>query len=187
MSEDRFDAPADALGEALYQGDAAGFASAFDGQELSARWGLAEASGVTDLALLDRLAGLGIRAETLAALTLVPLIEVAWADGHMDPKERDAILDAARQTGLDEEAPSYRLLRIWTHDRPAPALASAWSDFVQAVGSELAAEERVRFEARILGHARAVAEAARGILGLGPRVSKSEEAVLERLASSFGP
>lgn len=65
-------------------------------QERAARPVLAEATGVADANLVARIAGLGIRAETLAALTLVPLIEVAWADDRMDPRERGAVLSTLR-------------------------------------------------------------------------------------------
>ena len=37
----------------------------------------------------------------------------------------------------------------------------------------------------LLGRARTVAEAAGGILGLGSKVSKSEQAMLEELAHAF--
>ncbi len=50
-------------------------------EEKSALAGLAAASDISDEAVLRRLAGLGIRADTLAALTLIPLIEVL-AESH---------------------------------------------------------------------------------------------------------
>ena len=90
--------------------------------ELVAVNALREASGITDEATLRRLAGLGIRAETLAALTMIPIVEVAWADGEMDERERDAILGGAESVGIEPGSPSYGLLRIWTEDAPAPDL-----------------------------------------------------------------
>ncbi len=173
------------LDEAFFQGEAAGFRDLFQAGKLSESWQLAEASGLTDPALVDRLVGLGIRPSTLAALTLVPLIEVAWADGHMDDREREAILSAAEATGLDPASPSHRLLKIWTFERPAPALVSAWHDFVREVLGEFDAEERGRFEARLMGRARDVAEAAGGLLGLTSKVSRSEKAAMERLGGAF--
>ena len=64
------------------------------------REALATASGITTPEVLDRLLALGIKAETVAALSIVPLVEVAWADGSLDARERRAILDRARDSGV---------------------------------------------------------------------------------------
>ena len=63
---------------------------------------LRKASGMTDDAVLDKLVGLGLRANTIAALSLVPLIEVAWADGEIQDNERSAILQGAHGKGLEQ-------------------------------------------------------------------------------------
>ncbi|MBN1588662.1 MAG: hypothetical protein JW888_04030, partial [Pirellulales bacterium] len=42
---------------------------------------LSEASGITDEDLLRQLDALDVRSETLVALSLIPMIAVAWADG----------------------------------------------------------------------------------------------------------
>ena len=146
---------------------------------------IAEASGLGDRTLAGRLASLGIRAETLAALTLLPLVEVAWADGKMDAREKAAVLSGAESTGIDAENPSHGLLRLWLEDRPAPDLTSIWREFIAAVCRELAPDERRRLRANVVGRARRVAEAAGGILGLGSHVSAEEEAVLADLERAF--
>ena len=51
--------------------------------QLERRQQLKHVSDIRDEALLDRLLGLGITAESLAALGLVPLVWVAWADGEV--------------------------------------------------------------------------------------------------------
>ena len=118
---------------------------------------LANASGINDEAVLRQLAGLGIRAETLAALTLIPLIEVAWADGEMDDKEQEAILSGAESTGIPKQSPSYGLLKIWIEDQPAPDLVDAWREFIGALCREFSDEQSDRLRANILGRAREVA------------------------------
>ena len=52
--------------------------SKLEGQQT--REELRKASGMTDEAVLDKLVSLGLRGNTIAALSLVPLIYVAWAD-----------------------------------------------------------------------------------------------------------
>jgi hypothetical protein len=153
-------------------------------QEQVAVGALREASGIGEEATLRRLAGLGIRAETLAALTMIPIVEVAWADGEMDARERDAILVGAESVGIEPGSASHGLLRIWTEDPPAPDLLEAWGAFIRALGGELEEAERVRLRQRLVGRARSVAEAAGGILGVDP-VSPAEREVLERLERIF--
>jgi hypothetical protein len=153
-------------------------------QELVAVGALREASGIAEEATLRRLAGLGIRAETLAALTMIPIVEVAWADGEMDARERDAILVGAESVGIEPGSASHGLLRIWTEDPPAPDLLDAWREFIRALGGELEDAERGRLRERLVGRARSVAEAAGGILGVDP-VSPAEKQVLASLDRAF--
>jgi len=40
--------------------------------------------------------------ETVLALQLVPLAAVAWADGKIEPREREAVLKAAAAQGIEE-------------------------------------------------------------------------------------
>lgn len=156
-------------------------------EQVEAREALAAASGITDdVDLLDRLAALGIRAETLAALTLIPLVEVAWADGKMEARERDAILRGAESSGIEPGSPSYGLLEIWTRDRPAPELMDSWKSYIGALAGELSADQKWHLEEKIVGRARSVAESAGGFLGLGSKVSPEEERVLGELERAFG-
>jgi len=182
-SRDRLDERGRALEEVFYRNDPGPW-SELRRREAAAAEALAEASGLADPALLARLAGLGIRAETLAALTLIPLVEVAWADGKMDAREKAAVLSGAESTGIDSESPSHGLLRLWLEDRPAPDLVAIWREFIAALCLELSAAERRRLRSRVVDRARRVAEAAGGILGLG-HVSAEEEAVLADLERAF--
>ena len=176
-----------ALEDAFYRKDTESYRVQLElrREEEDALEDLATASGISDEAVLRRLAGLGIRADTLAALTLIPLIEVAWADGKMDAKEREAVLSGAESTGIERESPSHGLLEIWIEDQPAPDLVDAWREFISTLCREFSNEQRTRLERNILSRAREVAEAAGGFLGLGPKVSKEERAVLESLERAF--
>lgn len=154
-------------------------------QEEAAKDDLACASGIQDDALLSRLTSLGIRVDTLAALTLIPLIEVAWADGVMEAKEREAILRGAASSGIRPQSPSYGLLEIWTLDRPASELGKGWREFASALSKELEPDEVSRLRENLMSRARAVAEAAGDLLGHGSMISPEEESVLEDLERAF--
>jgi uncharacterized membrane protein YebE (DUF533 family) len=87
---------------------------------------LAAASGVTDASVLEQLAAIDLSGETVPALSFVPLIEVAWAEGRVDDKERNAILAAAEHAGLSTDSASYQLLEEWLRERPSARLLAAW-------------------------------------------------------------
>jgi len=153
--------------------------------EKEKREALSEASGIFEEELLDQLIDLDVSAETLAALGLIPLVAVAWADGHMDDKERDAILAAAQQKGVQQEHPGYELLQGWLKRKPDPALMTVWKGYVKALAESLDEEARNTLKEDLLGRARTVAETAGGLLGFGNKVSKAEQAVLSELETAF--
>ncbi|HKQ63022.1 MAG TPA: hypothetical protein VJS92_17150 [Candidatus Polarisedimenticolaceae bacterium] len=135
---------------------------------------------------LDHLIELGVRPETALAVLLVPLTAVAWADGSIDPRERDAILRAAEQHGVARESPAHALVESWLAVRPGAEIVEAWKRYVRAIWPTLTENERQAFRERAVGTARAVAEAAGGFLGLTSRVSAAERATLEELGEVLG-
>ncbi len=142
-------------------------------------------TGIDDDAILDRLAELGVHADTLAAIALVPLVEVAWADGKLDAPEKEAVLSAARELGIDPRHPAYELFSGWMVHRPQARMLDAWTAYVQGLASQLDEAERAALRDKLMGRARAVAEAAGGFLGLGNKVSPEEEAALGMLENAF--
>jgi hypothetical protein len=155
-------------------------------EKKAAKEGLAQVSGISDAVVLDRLVEIGIGPDTWTALSLVPLVEVAWADGKLDAKERRAVLSAAEANGVSAGSPSYQLLESWLAQRPQARLLEAWGEYMVGVCGQLGEGEREALKSEILGRARSVAEAAGGILGLINRVSAEEEALLAELEKAFG-
>ena len=149
------------------------------------REALVAASGIRDEGVLDKLVSLGLGAETLAALSLVPLVEVAWADGTIDAKERAAILAGIEKQGIAPASPAHELLEGWLSKRPDRQLLVVWKDYVKALAPSLDADALRVLRADLIGRALAVAEAAGGILGLGSKISKAEESVLRDLEQAF--
>jgi hypothetical protein len=148
---------------------------------------LAAASGIENDEVLKQLHALDIGPDTLAALTLVPLIEVAWADGTLDDRERQAIFQAAAAEGIGPEGddPAHTLLTSWLAKRPGQELRAAWFEYVRAFCARLSPEACDELQRTVLGRARSVAEATGGFLGLGNRVSPSEAQVLADLLEAF--
>lgn len=142
---------------------------------------LSELSGIRDEGVLARLVALDIGSDTLAALTMVPLVQVAWADGDVDEKERTAILEAAEEVGVHKASPSADLLEDWLKVKPDREILEAWKEYVDALSAALSAEEAKKFRSSLLTLSRAVAEASGGVLGFGPKISRAEKAVLDEL------
>ena len=143
---------------------------------------LQKATGITDAATLDRLTGMGLALETLTALALVPLVEVAWASGGVEPEERKLVLQAAKDGGL--EGASQELLASWLRHPPDRALIDAWRNYVGTLCRDLTPEQRDTMKEEVLGRARTVAAVAGGLLGIG-KVSRAEEKMLQDLATAF--
>src|SRR5262245_66606265 len=68
------------------------------------RKALREVIQIQDEGLVDHLLDLGIGPETVLAVTLIPLAMVAWADGSIEPKEREAIQRAAAEKGIGPDS-----------------------------------------------------------------------------------
>ena len=145
---------------------------------------LAEVSGIEDVEVLEKLVLLGIRSETLAALTLYPLVAVAWADGKVDRHEREAVLRGAEDCGVAPGSVSYGLLAAWLEERPDALLLRAWQGLVHELAGQVDAEWRAVFARELLGRAQAVAEASGGFLAL-EKTSPDEQTVLDRLRTAF--
>ncbi len=147
---------------------------------------LAEVSGISDEVVLEQLIANDIHAESLAAFSLVPIIEVAWSDGEIQPAEREVLLKAIGEAGIPRDGIAYRLMQQWLERRPGPELLKLWEDYTRALMQDLSQESGESLKRTVLGHARAVAEAAGGFLGFG-RISVREGKMLAALERAFSP
>jgi hypothetical protein len=145
---------------------------------------LAKVSGIRDDALLEKLMELEIGPETLATLVGIPLIEVAWADGQMDEKERKKLFEYAEKAGLRQKGLDPKIMLVWLRKKPDPALLNAWKHYIQTLGKELSVRERKALRDEVMADARSIAQAAGGILGLG-KISAEEKAMLKELEEAF--
>jgi len=146
---------------------------------------LKEVSGIHDEKVLGKLLSLGVHPQTLSALSLVPLVMTAWADGSVDEAERKAVLAAAGDCGMKPGCVERGLLERWMSHKPAPELYEAWAHYIRHLCKKLGQGDIRRLKDDLLGHARSVAEASGGFLGLGSKVSPQEEATLKRLERAF--
>ncbi len=149
-----------------------------------ARRELADASGISDDAVLADLVELGVDAVSVSALSLVPLVAVAWADREMDERERAAILEAAEQSGIAAGTAAHEALSTWLSKRPPAALFASWQHYAKTSMAGIDAAARKRVCDDVCQRARAVAKAAGGILGIAT-VSQAEEDTLSEIKKTF--
>lgn len=135
--------------------------------------------------VVERLVEHGVTVETVTSLTLVPLVAIAWADGTVEKKEREAVLKAAAEKGIAPGTAAHDLLEAWLNKKPDSKLVRAWEEYIAAIVSTLSAEETKLLKTEIVDRARQVASAAGGFLGMGPRISAAEQSVLEKLERAF--
>jgi hypothetical protein len=154
-------------------------------EKMDRRAQLTQVSGIHDEAVLDRLIELKIEPETMAAIAIVPLVAVAWADGKVQEEERKGIVAAAQAAGIQPQDGRYPMLEHWMNRRPSSQLIEAWEHYVKDVCRRLDKEEVEEFKHDVLSLARRVGYAAGGFLGIGNRLSAAEQVVLDRLEKAF--
>lgn len=148
---------------------------------------LLEASGVQNVELLRHLLELGITADTLEAMAMVPLLFVAWADGRVDRQERAKILEAAKQAGVEPDSSAHQVLDGWLESPPDAQLLDTWADYIGAIAACLPAQVRSALRHEVLRVAHGVADASGGFFRMGNRVSASEQRALDRIEAAFEP
>lgn len=146
---------------------------------------LATVTGIQDKAILGHLVELGVTGDKAAVMAMMPLVHVAWCDGSLAPNERDAIMKAAAESGIQAGSPGLPILEQWLSERPSSKLIESWKAYVGALGQKLSVEERLVLRDRILGQAQAIADSAGGFLGMAARISAKEKSALAELAQAF--
>jgi tellurite resistance protein len=152
--------------------------------EEATRGRMAERTGMADEEILRDLEALGYTPDTVVLLHLVPLVEIAWADGGVSDRERALILEAARTRGIEAGSAADQQLTTWLAARPS---ADLFEKTLRAIGAILEArpsEEREADGRDLLSYSMAIASASGGILGLG-RVSQEEQQVLARVTQEL--
>jgi hypothetical protein len=154
------------------------------GRKERERQGLEEQLDAHDRKFLDALQAEGITPDNLALLHLAPLIEVAWAEGDVTPRERELVLALALRRGIEPDGPLYQQLVGWLDRHPGQAF---FDTATKAIRKMLALhDQRTREveEKDLFAWATRIAEATGGILGMRP-ISREERECLRRITTRF--
>jgi hypothetical protein len=154
------------------------------GRDEAFRRRLAENAGVADEEILRDLQALGYTPETVMLLHVVPLLQMAWAEGSVSDRERELILEAARARGIEKDSAADRQLDSWLAIRPPDELFDKTLVAIGAILQSRPAEERDATQKDLLSQVTAIASASGGILGFG-KVSSDEQQVLARITQEM--
>lgn len=149
-------------------------------QTVDDRAGLQAATGIANTALLDELLAAGVDEATLVGFVLLPLAQVAWADGQVDDAERQVVLNTAIALGCNAESPGLQLLEQWLLEPPSSTLFDAWCQCGRQIVSRLSHISQTELQKTLLSRAGLVAEATGGILGMR-RVAAEERQVIQHM------
>ena len=137
-------------------------------------------AGVADEEVLSDLQALGYTPETVMMLYLVPVIQIAWAEGGVSQKERDLIVKAARSRGITEGTPCDQQLNLWLSTRPSDEMFEKSLRAIRTILQAQPADARDASEKDLLSLATAIASASGGIVGFGA-VSAEERQMLSHI------
>jgi hypothetical protein len=154
-------------------------------EKMARRDQLTQVSGIRDDVLLDRLIELDIGPEALAALEIVPLVFVAWADNRVQPEEKEKVIALAQAAGIKPQDGRYPLLEHWLKKRPKAEALEAWKLYIKDLCKRMENPEIEQLRHELLDRAGNVAQAAGGFLGLGNKISTAERAMLDELEQVF--
>jgi hypothetical protein len=141
-------------------------------------------TGLNDPALIAELGALGFTPETISVLPLVPLIQMAWAEGGVTPQERTLLVTLARGRGIAEGSAADRQLADWMAHRPSPNLFASATRLIRAMIDTGVAEGGTMSADDLIKYAESMAAVSGGFLGFR-KISSEERETLAKLAAAL--
>ena len=143
-----------------------------------------ELGSVTGLAGADveELQSLGFTPDTISLLPIVPLLQVAWAEGGVDAQERALILQLARARGVTEGSAADTQLTRWMTSAPSASVFAGATRLVSAMIDGDAGVGLTRDQ--LVAYCEQVAAASGGFLGM-KKISAEEKALLTTISQDL--
>ncbi|MGH9852978.1 MAG: hypothetical protein ACREBD_24335 [Blastocatellia bacterium] len=147
---------------------------------------MSEMTGVSDQDALGALQDLGFTADTVQLLHIVPLVEVAWAEGGVADRERELIFKVARSRGVEPGSPADEKLSHWLEEKPSERFFENTLHAIRVVLDLLPAEQRAAGRRDLIAYCSQIAEVVEGgILGRG-RITDEERMLIAHIATEIG-
>ncbi|MBO0721005.1 MAG: TerB family tellurite resistance protein [Blastocatellia bacterium] len=146
---------------------------------------MAEATGVADYEVLEALQELGYTAMTIRLMPIVPLVQVAWAEGGVTPKERKLLLEIAEAREILPSTPAHDQLLEWLEHEPPQEFYDDTLHGLHLLLHAIPDDLREASRESLVEYCMQIAEVSGGILGFG-RVSSDERELIARIATEIG-
>ena len=147
---------------------------------------MSEMMGVNDQEVLEALQDLGYTSETIPLLHIVPLVEVAWAEGGVADRERDMIYKIAQARGVQPDTAAHELLSHWLENKPSDRFFENSLRAIRLVLDLLPEEQRQAGRKDLITYCNQIASAvSSGIFGPG-KVQDEERALIAHIAAEIG-
>jgi hypothetical protein len=142
--------------------------------------------GVDDQDVLEALQDLGYTSETIPLLPIVPLVEVAWAEGGVADREREMIFKIAEARGVPPDGVAHEMLSHWLENRPSERFFDNSLRAIRVIFDLLPEEQRLAGRRDLIAYCSQIASAvSSGIFGPGG-VTDEERALIARIATEIG-
>ncbi len=145
---------------------------------------LTRITGLSDGKLIESLLDLHVRGEMMTAFKLLPLVEIAWADGTLDHREADAVEHAAARFGITP-GPAMDRLREWLRRGPTRELRALWLQYAAELRKTLTPMQLNEFREDLLKTARGIADCSGGVLSVLFNTSAAEKRIMEEVRKAL--
>ena len=143
---------------------------------------------MTDEELIEELQHLGIDRHSHKVVALLPLVQVAWADGTVQRAEADLIRKLAEQHGMDE-GDGARILESWLAEAPTLDVMDRGRQVLLELavrdGAELGASVGPETLEQVVDLCEQVARAAGGLFGILWTVDERERSAIAQIARAL--
>jgi hypothetical protein len=145
---------------------------------------LADATRIDDERVLQDLAELGFHRDTAILLPILPLVEIAWAEGGVSGRERRLIIELAHARGVQPDTPAYSKLSEWLSVYPGDDFFTKTREANARMIAALPADQREAAVRDLASQSKHVAEASGGFFGLG-KISPEEARLIDKIVAEL--
>lgn len=152
--------------------------------DAATRKSIESATGINDPEQIQELQALGFSPDTLSLLPLVPVLQVAWAEGGISTAERTMIVNLARSRDIAAGSPADVQLQEWLDEKPPEATFRKAARLIGAMLDHPAGKELQVSADDLIKYCEQIAHASGGLFGIG-KVSAEEKAALQQIAAQL--
>jgi hypothetical protein len=133
---------------------------------------------------VEELRTLGFTPDTISLLPIVPLLQVAWAEGGVSAEERTLILELAHSRGVTDGSAAAAQLTRWLSEAPPASVFAGATRLINAMIDAPGSATGGLTREDLLAYCEQVAAASGGFLGM-KKISAEERALLTTISQDL--